>query len=173
LCVYLKVGQYDLALPKRKWIMAEFLNHPGNRRKRLHDLLNCEKPVLAPGCHDALSARLVEFAGFDVAYMGGFAATASLLGRPDVGLMTATEMVNHAHTVVGAVDLPVIADTDTGYGNEINVVRTVRDYEQTGVAVIHLEDQTNPKRCGHMTGKSVIPANEMVSKIKAAVADAK
>lgn len=150
--------------------MAEFLNHPTNRRKKLRDLLTNAKPVLAPGCHDALSARLVEYAGFDAVYMGGFATTASILGRPDVGLLTATEMIAHARTIVEAVNLPVIADADTGYGNEINVIRTVREYEQIGVAAIHLEDQVSPKRCGHMAGKTVIPAQEMVSKIRAAVA---
>jgi 2-methylisocitrate lyase-like PEP mutase family enzyme len=125
---------------------------------------------VAPGAYDALSARLVEQAGFDVVYMTGFGTTAALAGRPDVGLLTGTEMVDNARRIVAAVDLPVIADADTGYGNAINVVRTVQAYEQAGVAGIHIEDQVMPKKCGHMSGKAVIPADEMVGKIRAAVA---
>src|SRR5689334_439370 len=102
--------------------------------------------------------------------MTGFGTTAALAGRPDVGLLTGTEMIDNARRIVAAVDLPVIADADTGYGNAINVVRTVQAYEQAGVAGIHLEDQVLPKKCGHMTGKAVIPADEMVGKIRAAVA---
>ena len=150
--------------------MAELLSHPINRRKKLRELLNNAQPVLAPGCHDALSARLVEYCGFDTVYMGGFATTASILGRPDVGLLSGTEMIGHARTITEAVNIPVIADADTGYGNAINVIRTVREYEQAGVAAIHLEDQVSPKRCGHMLGKTVIPADEMVAKVRAAVA---
>ena len=125
---------------------------------------------MAPGAYDALSARLIEQAGFDVVYMTGFGSTASLVGRPDVGLLTGTEMVDNARRIAAAVDLPVIADADTGYGNAINVVRTVQAYEQAGVAGIHLEDQVMPKKCGHMSGKVVITADEMVGKIRAAVA---
>ena len=128
------------------------------------------RPVVAPGSYDALSARLVEQAGFDVVYMSGFASTASLIGRPDVGLLTGTEMIDNARRIVAAVDVPVIADGDTGYGNAINVVRTVQSYEQAGVAGVHLEDQVMPKKCGHMSGKAVIPADEMAGKIRAAVA---
>jgi carboxyvinyl-carboxyphosphonate phosphorylmutase len=127
-------------------------------------------PVLAPGAYDALSARLVEQAGFDVVYMTGFGTTAALLGRPDVGLLSGSEMVANAARLVAAVDLPVIADADTGYGNAINVVHTVRAFEQAGVAGIHLEDQVMPKKCGHMSGKAVISAEEMVGKLRAAVA---
>jgi 2,3-dimethylmalate lyase len=127
-------------------------------------------PLLAPGSYDALSARLVEQAGFDVVYMTGFGSTASLIGRPDVGLLTGTEMIDNARRIVAAVDVPVIADADTGYGNAINVVRTVQAYEQAGVAGIHLEDQVMPKKCGHMSGKAVIGAEEMAGKIRAAVA---
>ncbi len=141
-----------------------------SRNKKLRELLNSGSPVLAPGCHDGLSARLIEQAGFDVVYAGGFAAEASTLGRPDVGLMTETEMIAHAVGIVQTVSIPVIADADTGYGNAINLIRTVHDYEQAGVSAIHIEDQKAPKRCGHMKGKEVIPAGEMVGKIKAAVA---
>jgi 2,3-dimethylmalate lyase len=150
--------------------MADLLSHPTNRRRRLRELLATGRPVLAPGSHDALSARLVEQAGFDAVYMGGFATTASLLGRPDVGLLGGSEMIDSARRIVQAVDLPLIADADTGYGNPINVIRTVREYEQAGLAAIHLEDQVAPKRCGHMSGKSVVPVEDMVAKLEAAVA---
>jgi carboxyvinyl-carboxyphosphonate phosphorylmutase len=126
-------------------------------------------PVLAPGAYDAMSALLVEQAGFPAVYMTGFGTTASLLGRPDVGLLTMSEMTAAARRIVSAVDIPVIADADNGYGNAINVIRTVREYEAAGVAAIHLEDQTSPKRCGHMEGKEVIPAGTMAGKIEAAV----
>ncbi|MBB3049206.1 carboxyvinyl-carboxyphosphonate phosphorylmutase [Prauserella isguenensis] len=137
-------------------------------RKRLRDLLSTGGPAVAPGAYDALSARLVEQAGFDIVYMTGFGTTASLIGRPDVGLLSGAEMVDNATRIVSAVDVPVIADADTGYGNAINVVRTVRAYEQAGVAGVHLEDQVMPKKCGHMSGKAVIPTDEMAGKIRAA-----
>jgi len=126
--------------------------------------------VLAPGCYDALGARLVEEAGFPAAYMTGFGSAASRLGRPDVGLMTLPEMVDNARRIAQAVDIAVIADADTGYGNSINVIRTVREYEAAGVSAIHLEDQVMPKKCGHMEGKQVVPAAEMAAKVAAAVA---
>ncbi len=126
--------------------------------------------VLAPGCYDALGARLVEEAGFSAAYMTGFGSAASRLGRPDVGLMTLPEMVDNARRIAQAVDIPVVADADTGYGNSINVIRTVREYEAAGVSAIHLEDQVMPKKCGHMSGKQVVPAEEMAAKVSAAVA---
>jgi 2,3-dimethylmalate lyase len=126
--------------------------------------------VLAPGCYDALGARLIEQAGFSAAYMTGFGSAASRLGRPDVGLMTMTEMVDNARRIVEAVHIPVVADADTGYGNSINVIRTVREYEAAGVAAIHLEDQVMPKKCGHMEGKQVVGVDEMAAKIAAAVA---
>src|ERR671935_2678162 len=147
--------------------MAAFLgrNHasPG-----LSQLLDRPEPVLAPGCYDALSARLVEEAGFPAVYMTGFGTAAARLGRPDVGLLTMTEMVDNARRIVEAVGVPVIADADTGYGNAINVIRTVQEYERAGVAAIHIEDQVAPKKCGHMEGKQVIPAAEMGAKIRAA-----
>ncbi|MDH4143722.1 MAG: isocitrate lyase/PEP mutase family protein [Acidimicrobiia bacterium] len=127
-------------------------------------------PLLAPGAYDALSARLVEQAGFDAVYMTGFGTSAGYLGRPDVGLLGMSEMCDNAARIVAAVDVPVIADADTGYGNAINVVRTVAAYERAGVAGLHLEDQVMPKRCGHMDGKAVVPRAEMVAKIEAAVA---
>ena len=126
--------------------------------------------VLAPGCYDALGARLVEEAGFPAVYMTGFGSSASRLGRPDVGLMGLSEMVDNARRIVQATELPVIADADTGYGNPINVIRTVREYELAGVSAIHLEDQVMPKKCGHMEGKQVVGADEMAAKVAAAVA---
>src|SRR5690348_4050836 len=136
----------------------------------LPDLLARGEMVLAPGCYDALGATLVEEAGFDAAYMTGFGTAASRLGRPDIGLLTLSEMVDNARRIAQAVDVPVIADADTGYGNPINVIRTVREYEAAGVAAIHLEDQVMPKKCGHMEGKEVIPAEDMAAKVQAAVA---
>ena len=150
--------------------MGNLLSTPPPPRRRLRALLAGPGPVVAPGAYDAMSARLIEQAGFDVVYMTGFGTTAALTGRPDVGLLSATEMVDNARRVVAAVDVPVIADADTGYGNAINVVRTVQLYEQAGVAGLHLEDQVLPKKCGHMSGKTVISAAEMVGKIEAAVA---
>jgi len=151
-------------------LLGNLLSRPPAARPRLRELLARPEPLVAPGAYDALSARLIEQAGFDVVYMTGFGSTASLIGRPDVGLLTGTEMVDNARRIAAAVDLPVIADADTGYGNAINVVRTVQAYEQAGVAGIHLEDQVMPKKCGHMIGKAVITADEMVGKIRAAVA---
>jgi carboxyvinyl-carboxyphosphonate phosphorylmutase len=138
-------------------------------RARLRDLLARPEPLIAPGAYDALSARLIEQAGFDAVYMTGFGSTASLIGRPDVGLLTGSEMVDNARRIVAAVDVPVIADADTGYGNAVNVLRTVQLYEQAGVAGVQLEDQVLPKKCGHMSGKALIGADEMAGKIRAAV----
>ncbi len=135
----------------------------------LRALMGTHAPVLAPGAYDTLSARLVEAAGFPALYMTGFGTAASVLGRPDVGLLGMSEMVEHARRIVQAVGVPVIADADTGYGNPLNVIRTVQEYEAAGVAAIHIEDQVAPKKCGHMEGKQVIPAAEMVEKLRAAV----
>src|ERR671938_560448 len=148
--------------------MADLLGSPAPR-SRLRELLGSGTPVVAPGAYDALSARLVEQAGFDVVYMTGFGTTASLVGRPDVGLLTGSEMVDNARRIAAAVDVPVIADADTGYGNALNVLRTVQLYEQAGIAGLQLEDQVMPKKCGHMSGKALIGADEMVGKIRAAV----
>ncbi len=150
--------------------MADLLRDRPNGRRRLRELLAGPTPVLAPGAYDALSARLVEQAGFDVVYMTGFGTSAGLLGRPDVGLLGMSEMVDNARRMAAAIDVPLIADADTGYGNPLNVVRTVQEYERAGVAGLHLEDQIMPKRCGHMSGKAVIPTEEMVEKLHAAVA---
>jgi 2-methylisocitrate lyase-like PEP mutase family enzyme len=124
--------------------------------------------IVAPGVADALAARLVALEGFDAVYMTGFGTSLTRLGVPDVGLLTATEMVDNAARIVDASGLPVIADADTGYGNPINTRRTIRDYERAGVAGVHIEDQVWPKRCGHLAGKRVIPTAEMVAKIRSA-----
>src|SRR5438105_1436865 len=137
---------------------------------RLRELLAGPDLVVAPGAYDALSARLIAQAGFSVVYMTGFGTAASVLGQPDVGLLTMSEMVSRAAalaTVIG--DLPLIADADTGYGNPINVRRTIREYERAGVAAVHLEDQVWPNKCGHMQGEQVSPMEEMVQKIRPAV----
>ncbi len=150
--------------------MGRLMSPASNPGVRLRELLARPEPLLAPGAFDGLSARLIEEAGFDCVYMTGFGAAASVLGRPDVGLLTMTEMVQHARQIAQAVvPLPVIADADTGYGNPISVIRTVQQYELAGVAAIHIEDQVAPKKCGHMAGKEVIPKAEMVNKIRAAV----
>ena len=135
----------------------------------LRAMLESGQTIVAPGAFDPLSARLVEEAGFPAVYMTGFGTSAALIGRPDVGLLTMTEMAGNAGRIAACVDIPVIADADTGYGNPLNVIRTVGAYEAAGVAGIHIEDQVAPKKCGHMEGKLVISAEEMAQKIRAAV----
>lgn len=141
---------------------------PAQLRALLDSAMTNRQPLVAPGCYDALGARLIEQAEFDAVYMTGFGTTASLLGRPDVGLLGMSEMVDNARRIVRAVDVPLIADADTGYGNQINVIRTVQEYEQAGVAGLHIEDQILPKKCGHMENKQVVDADVMVGKIAAA-----
>ena len=136
---------------------------------RLRALLESGQAVVAPGAFDPLAARLVEEAGFPAVYMTGFGTSAALIGRPDVGLLTMTEMAASAGRIADCVNIPVIADADTGYGNPLNVIRTVGAYEAAGVAGIHIEDQVAPKKCGHMEGKLVIGAQEMAAKVRAAV----
>ena len=137
---------------------------------RLRELLAGPDMLVVPGAYDALSARLIAQAGFPAVYMTGFGTAASVLGQPDVGLLTMSEMVSRAAAIASVVgDLPLIADADTGYGNPINVRRTIREYERAGVAGLHIEDQVWPKKCGHMEGKQVIPMDEMVQKVRAAV----
>ena len=147
---------------------ARLTRRPGGAA-RLRALLESGRTIVAPGAFDPLAARLVEEAGFPAVYMTGFGTSAALLGRPDVGLLTMTEMVDNAARIAACVDIPVIADADTGYGNPLNVIRTVGAYEAAGVAGIHLEDQVAPKKCGHMEDKLVIPAEEMAAKVRAAV----
>ena len=135
--------------------------------RRLRELLARPKPLMAPGAADALTARLIAKHGFEALYMTGAGTTAVRLGMPDVGLLTMNEMVDNARAIADASQLPLIADADTGYGGPVNVQRTVRAYERAGVAGIHIEDQQWPKRCGHLAGKSLIPADEMAAKIRA------
>lgn len=135
---------------------------------RLRQLLNSKEILVAPGAHDTLTARIIENAGFNAVYMTGYGQAASVLGKPDVGLMSMTEMLDRAAKFAAAVDVPVIADADTGFGNAINVIRTVQEYERAGVAAIQLEDQVSPKKCGHMLGREIVSMEEMVGKIEAA-----
>jgi 2-methylisocitrate lyase-like PEP mutase family enzyme len=137
---------------------------------RLRELLAAPGVVVAAGCFDPFSARVAEEAGFEVVYMTGNGTSAVRLGRPDVGLLTLPEMADQAGRIADAVEVPLIADADTGYGSPLNVIRTVRAYESAGVAALHLEDQQMPKRCGHLDGKQLVPASEHVAKIRAAVA---
>ena len=127
--------------------------------------------IVAPGIYDAFGARFVEQAGFEAVYMTGNGVSASLLGRPDVGLVDLTLIASHAHRVATCVDIPLICDADTGYGNAVNVRRTVEEFESAGAAAIHLEDQLSPKRCGHLPGsRPVVTMEEHIGKIEAGVA---
>lgn len=134
----------------------------------LKNLLNSKEILVMPGAYDCLSAKIIEMAGFKAIQCSGYGFAACLLGKPDVGWMAYNEVLEHTRNLVNAVSIPVMADGDTGYGNAVNVVRTVQDFEKAGAAGINLEDQVWPKRCGHMSGKEVIPLEEMVNKIKAA-----
>ncbi len=140
-----------------------------NRPARLRELLSQPGTLMAPGAFDMVSARLVERAGFHAAYMTGFGQSASHLGLPDAGYISLPEMAERARNMAHAVEIPVIADADTGYGNELNVRRTMELYEAAGLAGLHIEDQVSPKRCGHTLGRQVVAAEEMVRKIRAAV----
>lgn len=138
------------------------------KNAHLRELLRGEEIVVAPGCHDGLTARLVQKNGFPVCYMGGNGTMASYLGIPDIGLGTATEMITRARYLASILDIPLVCDADTGYGDVSSVVRTVRDYEAAGVSGIHIEDQVMPKKCGAMEGVQVVPVEEVCAKIKAA-----
>lgn len=124
---------------------------------------------MAPGAYDCLTARIIEQAGFPAVYMTGAGTSVARLGYPDLALATMTEMADNAASIVEAVSVPVVADADTGYGGVLNVQRTIRQYQRAGVAAVHIEDQEFPKRCGHLDNKRVIPAEDMVQKIHAAV----
>lgn len=139
-----------------------------NNATNLRVLLRQKAMLVAPGAYDAISARTIEQAGFKVAYMTGSGTSASL-GFPDFGLVTMTEMVENAAVIVRSLTIPLVADADTGYGNELNVTRTVREYEARNVAGIHIEDQVAPKRCGHLEDKEIVPRSEFLIKIRAAV----
>jgi 2-methylisocitrate lyase-like PEP mutase family enzyme len=139
---------------------------------RLRLLLAENRAIPVVGAYDALTARLIERAGFEAVYVGGYALSATQLGLPDVGLLTMTEMLDSVRRICGAIDVPVIADGDTGYGNHVNTDRLIRELERAGAAAVHLEDQAFPKRCGHMDGKRLDTVQAMVDKI-AAAADAR
>ena len=136
---------------------------------RLRGLVARGPTLYVPGCYNAMSGRVLEAAGFEAIYMTGYGTSLSLTGLPDVGLATMSEMVANARYIASAVQVPLIADADTGFGNAINVIRTIREYIGAGVAGIHMEDQVSPKRCGHVAGRLVIPMEEAVGKIRAAV----
>src|SRR5437016_10028528 len=137
--------------------------------QRLRELLQAPEIIRSLGAHDVFTARLIEAAGLETVFVGGFGTAASLLGLPDVGLLTLTEMADAVRRMAGRVAIPVVADGDTGHGDLHNVVRTVREFEAAGAAGVLLEDQVTPKRCGHFQGKEVIPAQEMVLKLRAAL----
>jgi 2-methylisocitrate lyase-like PEP mutase family enzyme len=141
---------------------------PVRATTRLRALLREPAPLILPGCFNAMSARILEHAGFPALYMSGYGTSLNLLGLPDAGLITLTEMALNAKLIASAVRAPLIADADTGFGNAINVVRTVEEYIRAGVAGMHLEDQVAPKRCGHVAGREVIAREEAVLKIRAA-----
>ena len=140
------------------------MTNPG---ARLRKIMATEGMVVAPGCYDGITSKLVEAAGHHAAYMSG-AATSAAHGYPDFGLLTETEMTQNAARITRTIDIPLISDADTGYGNELNVTRTVREFERRGVAAIHLEDQEFPKKCGHLDDKEVIPRDAYFAKIRAA-----
>lgn len=133
----------------------------------LRKLLSDEKIIVAPGAFDCISARLIEKAGFPAVYVTGAGVASSRLGVPDIGLTTMTEVLGAASNIVNSINIPVICDTDTGYGNALNVIRTAREFENIGVAAIQIEDQVTPKKCGHTEGKQVISKGEMIKKIEA------
>lgn len=136
---------------------------------RLRALLRKGGPGIVPGATDCFTARLIEEAGFPVLYITGGGAANTLLGRPDIGLLSFTELVSHVERIAGAVSIPVIADADTGFGGVANVQRTIRGYERAGAAGLHIEDQVFPKRCGHFEGKAVVPTKEMLYRLQAAL----
>jgi 2-methylisocitrate lyase-like PEP mutase family enzyme len=140
-----------------------------NAPQRLRQLLRRDGMLVAPGAYDCITARTIAQAGFDAVYMTG-AGTAATLGFPDYGLVTMSEMAANAARLVSAVDVPIIADADTGYGNELNTTRTVREYERSGVAGLHIEDQGFPKKCGHLDNKMIVPLEEYLAKVRAAAA---
>ncbi|MBD19637.1 MAG: carboxyvinyl-carboxyphosphonate phosphorylmutase [Rhodospirillaceae bacterium] len=140
-----------------------------NSADKLRNLLETPEILVAPACYDALSARLIERAGFNLSFMSGFAVSAARLGLPDTGLISYGEMLEQGRNICNAVSIPVIGDGDTGYGNALNVKRTVLGYAQAGFGCIMIEDQVAPKRCGHTRGKQVVDREEAISRIRAAV----
>jgi methylisocitrate lyase len=154
-------GQYLMFIMRKEADMSA-------RNKRLRQLVSGEDILMAPGAHDALTARIAEMCGFDAVYMTGAGTVNTQLGMPDHSIITLTEMVQSAARLAKATSLPIVSDADTGYGGVLNVMRTVREFESAGVSGIHLEDQVMPKRCGHLQGKEIITVEEMTAKIRAA-----
>ncbi len=146
-----------------------------NKRQstRLRELIKAGPTLFVPGCYNAMSARVLENVGFGAIYMSGYGTSLSLTGLPDAGLVTMSEVITNARYIAQAVSIPVIADADNGYGNAINVIRTVREFIGAGIAGIHLEDQVSPKRCGHVAGRLVVPIEEALGKMRAADATRK
>jgi 2-methylisocitrate lyase-like PEP mutase family enzyme len=140
-----------------------------NQADKFAEMLRGDDMIVAPGAYDCITARMVDQAGYSACYMTG-AGVAATLGYPDYGLVTMSEMADNAGRMTNVLNIPLIADADTGYGNELNVVRTVREYEKRGVAAIQIEDQSFPKRCGHLDNKEVIPLDEFLPKMRAAKA---
>ena len=136
---------------------------------RLRELLAADEIIVMPGCYDCMSARLIERAGFKAAFMSGFTVAASRIGMPDTGLISYAEMLDQGTNICSAVSIPVIGDGDTGYGNALNVQRTVRGYERAGFACVMIEDQVAPKRCGHTRGKQTVDRDEAYARVQAAV----
>jgi methylisocitrate lyase len=145
-------------------VLEPRLSTPGSA---LHALLD-RKPLIAPGVYDAITARAAESAGADALYLSGAGVTNSMTAMPDIALLTMEEMARQASYITAAVQIPVFADADTGYGDVWNVIRTVREFERAGLAGLHIEDQESPKRCGHLDGKSLISTSEMAAKVRAA-----
>ena len=155
--------------------MSKHLNYPvglravTDRNQRLREALAAETLLMAPGCFDCLSAKLVAKAGFSAAYITGSGVSMSTIGAPDMGVISFSEVIDRARRIADCVDIPLICDADTGYGGPINVIRTVQEFERAGLSAIQIEDQVWPKKCGHEPGRKLVSIAEMVGRIKAAV----
>jgi 2,3-dimethylmalate lyase len=145
------------------------LRNKAGRHTKLRELLAQDDILVAPGAFDCISGRIVQNAGFDALYLTGAGISMSLMGAPDLGMLSYGEIIEHIRRIADAVEIPVIADADTGYGGPLNVIRTARDYENAGISCIQIEDQQWPKRCGHMMNRVIVPVEEMCGRIKAAV----
>lgn len=164
--IYAVIVSYSIIKDRNQ--NREFMMPREKMSKKFRRLLADKEVIVKPGAHNALSAKIIEAAGFQSCGVSGYAVSATLLGKPDVGLVTLDEMVMMSRYIASAVSIPAIADADTGYGNAINVIRTVEDFIRSGVAGIHIEDQVAPKRCGHVAGKQIIPIEEAYGKFRAA-----
>lgn len=140
-----------------------------SKAQRIREFLSAKRSLVMPGVYDALSAKIASRAGFEVIFITGYSLSATLLGEPDFGLLTQTEMLSATQRICSVVETPIIVDADTGYGNALNVIRTVKELIRAGAAGMFMEDQVWPKRCGHMKGKQVIPLEEQLKKLQAAI----